>query len=478
MKLIGFILHALLDYLLGKSVLDFLPSYQKEEGTFFVALLLGILLETTISFFILWLGGSVTISLFCSIILISLLNYRNLIQIIKERKISLPDFKSIFQISKTLKWYEWLFSLFILEKIFFILWQLFRLPTIFSDAIVHWSLKALAIYSGANWSMIYEDPTFLGKNLHDIQDYPLQLPLWRATSALLTGEWNEFVSRSDGLLFFIIIIGLTGTTFYRLTNKRWMALGAAFVIASLPLQVWHAASGYGDIAVEAYLLATTVHFIKKDWWLMGLFAAGTIWSKNDGLAVYLPGLIAGLCCFLLFAKGLSLKVRFKNLFSFGMGISIIIPWLVFQSMYTLSIIDTILAPLKAILFTSIVQNNNFYGVLMQSTPTDPSISSIQLFWNFLFLGPTFGLFWWAIFLGLLLSLNRLLFDNMGRSLLLFFLISCAIIYYIFTFTPAYEFLLIQTTIHRTMLQLSGAAWVVLGYAVIFKAGLSQKTKER
>lgn len=470
MKLLTFLIHLLIDFLLGEAILKYLPFSNKSKHSPFIALLLGALIETSICFWCLWSGGTLIVGLFLCISLIVLMNEKNLISIKNRPSILYRSLVSKLRFLTTFKWYEWIFSILIIQKLSFVIWQLYQLPTFFSDALKFWSTQAHAIYGQNNWSMDPNELTFLALNLGIVPDYPLQIPIWRAMSATLNGEWNEFVSRSDGLLFFIIILGIVGTTFYALSGKRWIGLGASFVIASLPLQVWHGAAGYGDIAVEAYLLAAIVIFIRKEWCLMGLFAAGAIWSKNDGLAVYLPGIIAALFCFNLLEKELTWKERSNNILSFGLGMSVVIPWLVFQSLYTQSVFNKILTPLKDIFSSTIpTTNNDFYAVLVQEVgQNEPRINSIQLFWEHLFIGPTFGIFWWIIFIGLFISFKHLLYDNMGRSLFLFFIITCTIIYYIFTFTPAYEYLLIQTTIHRTMLQFAAAAWVILGYAFFLK----------
>jgi len=136
MKLFAFTIHVLINYFLGKSALPFLSNHQKDSSTFFIALLLGILLETTICFLILWLGGNPLISLLFVIVLIVLLQSKHISFSIKEKKVNLPVLKPMIDFLRTLKWYEWFLSLLILEKVLFILWQLFRIPTFFSDDFI------------------------------------------------------------------------------------------------------------------------------------------------------------------------------------------------------------------------------------------------------------------------------------------------------------------------------------------------------
>ncbi len=344
-----------------------------------------------------------------------------------------------------------------------------RMPTFFSDTIKHWSTQARAIYSQVNFSLDPSDSVFLGRQLQTVMDYPLQLPIWRANSAILNGGWNEFVSRSDGLLFFILICGIVGMATWRLSQRRWMALGAAYLVASLPLQVWHGAAGYADIAVEAYLVAAIACLIRRQWLLCGMMMAGAAWAKNDGFALYLPGVFLAIGAYLIFVREIRLVEKAKQMSCFFSGYMLALPWLIFQNKYFDSPFSKMLGPIKKLLSSHPPAPDDFEEVLPQAGPVvEANPPSYQLFWDYVFIGPTSGLFWMFLCIGILLLAKRMLKDNMGRSLLLFFVSTSGIIYYIFTYTPAYEYLLVQTTIHRTMLQFSASSVLIIGYGLHLK----------
>ena len=55
--------------------------------------------------------------------------------------------------------------------------------------------------------------------------------------------------------------------------------------------MWHAAGGYSDIAVEAFLVGAVAAILRKEWLISGVMAAGVVWAKNDGLILYIPSLL-------------------------------------------------------------------------------------------------------------------------------------------------------------------------------------------
>ena len=464
LSIIVFTFHILLNFLFGFGVLSLFTKPRINLETTLGAILLGLFTETLLSFFILWLGGDIQISVIVILVLVLGLNVRHFSNLKNISLFKQPE--SYFKGPFPVKWYEAILLLLIAEKIIVILWQLFRMPTYFSDAIKHWSLTAKAIYSSTNFSMVPNSYEFLGRDFYAVVGYPLQIPIYRAIQATLNFEWNEFVSRSDGFLFFLIICGFIGISFFRFTGKRWMAIGAVYIVASLPLQVWHAASGYADIGVEAFLLAAVYCLIYRKWTLCGVFMAGTIWCKDDGLALYLPGLILAVLTFQFFSTDVSWKKRFKNISLFFVGLATITPWLIFQAMYTNSVLARVLDPLKELFSFREYDPNDYRVVLTQvGEQFQNAQPSYELFWEKVFIGSTHGLLWLVVFVALALLSWKMIRDAMGRSLLLFFISTCVIIFYVFTYTTAYEFLLIETTVHRILLQFSAASLMVLGYGI-------------
>ncbi len=464
MTILAFLLHLLLDFLLGAGILSLLKKDRLPFGHFFIALLIGVVAETMVTFMAMWAGAGLYLAFGLSVLLALMLNVNTFINVFKNPSEFLSKTKGSFSDFSKFSIYDSLFLLLIVQKAGVILWQLFRTPTIHSDALKHWSTQGRLIYSQINFSATHGTKNFLGKQVKVVMDYPLELPIWRANSAILNNGWNEFVSRSDGLLFFIVICGIVGSVMWMLTQKRWIALGAAFIVASLPLQVWHGASGYADIGVEAFLVGAIACFIGKEFLLCGILAAGAIWCKNDGLVLYLAGIVTAVLSFHFLKKEISISKSIKEVGYFFAGLAAVLPWLIFQSLYSYSVFKKLNEPIKDMSGSPGSSAKKLKKVLEKKN-LDPSESSLDLLWEHVFTGSTSGIFWIIIFLGFLILSKRLLSDQIGRGLVLFFITSSAIIYYVFTFTPAYEYLLTQTTIHRVLLQFSAAALLVLGYGV-------------
>ena len=464
MTILAFLLHLLLDFLFGIGILSLLKKEKLPFGHFFIAILLGVFAETMITFVVMWAGANHALAFGLSVLLALVLNAQKAIQVFKSPPNFLLKIKKSLGVFSKFTIFDSLFLLLIFQKMGMIVWQLFRTPTMHSDALKHWSTQGRLIYSQINFSVESGTKNFLGKQVKIIMDYPLELPIWRANSAILNNGWNEFVSRSDGLLFFIVICGIVGSVMWMLTQKRWIALGATFIVASLPLQVWHGASGYADIGIEAFLVGAIACFIGKEFLLCGILTAGAIWCKNDGLVLYLAGIVAAVLSFHFLKKEISFSKSLKGVSYFFGGLAMVLPWLIFQSLYSYSVFQKLNEPIKDMSGSSGGSAKKLKKVLEKKN-LDSSESSLELFWDHVFAGSTSGIFWIIIFFGFLLLSKRLLSDQIGRGLVLFFITSSALIYYVFTFTPAYEYLLTQTTIHRVMLQFSAAAFLVVGYGV-------------
>lgn len=463
--LLVFFAHVGISWLLGRGLLSVFRS-TSSSSPFYIQILIGISMETMLVFLLMINEVPHHLAFAITIAAAAVLNLPAIAKL-KEVKLNLSQVSSSFREQvKSLIWYESLLVLLLLQKIGIVLWQLNRMPTFSSDAIKHWSTQARAIYGQTNFSLDAENSNFLGRQLQVVLDYPLQLPIWRANSALLNGGWNEFVSRSDGLLFFALSALIAYAVVRQITGKRSWGLGAAYLLASLPLMVWHGAAGYADIAITAFLMAAVASIIRKEWLYCGLCMAGAIWAKNDGFAVYLPGFFLGLIVYLAFAKSKTMTKRIKPLQQFTLGLALVLPWLLFQYIYFESVALKLIAPLKNLLGDlpeAVFEKTILLGQV--GTRFDGAPPSYQLFWDYVFTGPSHGLFWIGISLGFLLVSKKLIRVVEGKALMAFFLTTTFIIYYIFTFSPAYEYLLIQTTVHRTLLQFSGAALLVVGYGV-------------
>jgi len=423
--------HVVFDVVFGWTLLSFHQYQRSWTETLFLSVLFGMYVETLSIATLMFLGvslmaaglwtavgmGALTVSAVCW----GRLHYSRI-------SVQQP------------KWYEWALMASVGEKMVFAVWQLTRTPTYFDDALAHWSGRARSLFGEVNWSFDPASSLFLGGNIGN-RNYPLQTVIWRAISAKLNGEWNEIISRADGLIFFIVIVATIWLAVWRFSNLRWVAAAAAFVVSAVPLHAWHAAAGYSDIAVEAFVVAALAALLRAEWFVGGVMAAGAIWSKNDALVLYFPSLL--IAAGLLQMSHKTFQLRWRNVRRFLSGFATIGPWLMFNYIHGLGI-----------------------------TPGQSEVAwhpdAPGLLWAALMKSPTSSTLWISILACLIFSCVAMFNDTIGRALILAFLISLCGIVLTFSSTSAYQFLADETTIHRVMMQFSGMAILVATFGLWLK----------
>jgi hypothetical protein len=425
---------ALFDCVFGWAVLGFIRKRQEAGAEqFFLSLLIGIYGETLLAGTFLFLGLSLSVSGIAAAV-VMLAGIAAALAMKRMRR-PVTGFGSPL-------WFELLALVAIGEKLVFSGWQLLRTHTYFDDALMHWSGRARSLFGGVNWSLDETSPVFLGRQV-GTYNYPLLVIMWRALAAKLVGGWNEILSRADGILFLIAIVGIVWITVWRFTKSRWFSAAAAFCVAAIPLNAWHAAAGFSDIAVEAFVVASVCALIEEEALLAGVLAAGAIWSKNDGLVVYVPALAV--------AAGLMLG---RRALLFLAGAATVAPWLLFNLIHHLGF-----------------QPPTRGG--FQWHPDAPG-----LLWNAFVLSPSSGVLWIFVAAAIAYSARGMLKDVKGRALLTAFFLILGSICFVFLFTSAYQFLADQTTIHRVLMQFSATAFLIAMYGLWLKIPVKAARKRR
>jgi hypothetical protein len=438
--LLFLIAHAALDAVFGWSLLNTRRNERTWLETAVMSVLLGMYVETLVVAVLMFLGMTLVMAGIATALAMSAFTAA----LFRRSWRNSPGLHI-----KALHWYESALLVVTGEKIAFAVWQLFRFHTYFVDALMHWSGRARALYGQVNWSMDSASPFFLGKYI-GFANYPLQTILWRALSAKLTGEWNEVLSRADGIIFFVVIVATVWAAVYRFSNSRAVAAAAAFVVSAIPLEAWHAAGGYSDIAVEAFVVAAVSALMRKDWFASGLMIAGAVWSKNDALVIYFPALLLAVVAMQIHGK---VKPAWRPLASFALGFATIAPWLIFN--YVLSL-----------------------GV----TPVPSSLQwhpgVLRLLFDAFFTSPTSSVLW-SVMLPCLVYFGFAMFkEPTGRALFLAFSAMLATILFLFTATSAYVFLVNESTIHRVLMQFSATAILIATYGLWLKIRPSQRERNQ
>ncbi|MCG6534399.1 MAG: hypothetical protein L7F78_06830, partial [Syntrophales bacterium LBB04] len=411
---------------------------EKERRPFFETLLLGILLGWLLESFLIaiLLYIKIPFAPACgfSIFLIAVFILATIVFKRKEIRFTFPRLGS-------LRWYEWILTVSLTEKFYFILWQLTSVKIWADDALTHWAGRGRCLYGGINWSLDPRSPVFLG-HTSGAKNYPIATPIWRAVTAVFNGGWNDVIARSDSLLFFILVLWAVWTIVYRFSKERYLAAGATFIVLALPFHIWHGVAGYNDIGLEAMLLGALVCYFRGAWFLAGIFIAGCGWMKNEGWVIYIPAFLFGLSVHwkTLWSSGnpTAKKMILKQFAWFAAGTLIIIgPRFLFNHFYR--------------------QDLRFYAAPSRLFFHPIAVKS---FFNAVVTGPTHSIFWILIPLMLGICFPYLRKDLTGKFLITFFaaVVLETLSAYFFT-----QNLNIETSVHRNMLQIYGLSAVVLAY---------------
>jgi len=345
---------------------------------------------------------------------------------------------------------EGIIFLFIAEKAIWSLYSLSKLPVYFDDTLNHWSGRGKAFLDGSNWSWDPESIYFMGKAFGHEQ-YPLFASIWRAVNAALLGRHDAGLERVDGFILWLIILIVTTYWIKEYSGKLWVGLLGAAIIAGIPLQTWHATAGYAEIYIQAFLLLSLYAIFQNKYILAGLLSAAMIWSKNEGLVIFIPCIVSCLSVKLFLEKERLIKDRMKNFFLFNTTwILTMLPWIVFKLM-------------KGVGFTIPTQEGLGYveGALAkmgEAVYNSPSSSILWLFFT----------------ITIILCMKRIIKSNVLLPLAISCFILIVMMTFLFTSTGAYRFLANGLTIHRSLLQIA-PPFVILAVLSLVQKQKTQMT---
>ncbi len=392
-------------------------------------------------------------------------------------------------------WHEWLLLAVAAEKLLSVGRTLAASPIIFDDALTAWAGRARALFGGVNFSWDPASPVFLG--FTGPKDYPLSGPLWNAGSALLAGGWDDALARADGALAWLALAGMLWAAVRRGTGSPLAGSLAGLAALLLPFPFWHALAGYADLPSGAAATACLVLLLRGAYLPAGLAAAAAVWAKNDALYVFAPALLLACLLRLFSLRDLALlrladPVRAKSLGLFLAGMAACAPWLAFRLRFVEGVALSLPAlaglaggaalgaaaavalrratsPLALRLRRLLGQAGLPLLASAVALALGPAMAnrlgSTALSWHpdapALFLSvlvqSTHAVLWPFVAALLLAASPRLLTAPAGRTVLIGLLAPLAAVFFIFSCTPAFEYLVLETTVHRSLLQLYGPA---------------------
>lgn len=434
MSILIILLHALCNFLVGLTILRTLDVKLGRIIRLPIAIVIGAFLETMLGFILIWLNIYEFISFYILTSIAILFWGYNL-----YKKKEIVSFNFTFP---KLNFLEWILLIPIVATVFTSLYATISFPLYFDDAMTHWSGRGKALYGHVNWSMDAASKHFLGQQF-GFEEYPLFVVVWRAITGHLNGGWNDIIAKGDSWLFFVMLLISVYTIINEQTKKKFAALGGTLIVASLPLIWYHSISGYSEIVVACLLSMIAYCLLNKHILIAALLTACTIWTKNEGLFIFLPGFASCLCLFSLISSKFDIKDSvLSSVRYFFLSILFISPWLIFRL-------------IKGVALTVPLKPENYYHP-----------GAIDMFIEMLFSNPSNSILWGCFFFIALVGILKI-FKHPPSIFIASFVILCLFLFiYVFCFTGSNIFLVNQMTIHRSFFQIAPIA-VILIFQVAF-----------
>ncbi|ALM09514.1 MAG TPA: hypothetical protein DEB30_05380 [Candidatus Peribacter riflensis] len=191
-----------------------------------------------------------------------------------------------------------LLAIWTIAKIAFGSFILATTPPYFDDTLKNWNYRAKVFFT----TQTIDIGQMGGEDTGPLSSYPPTVSLAKASLASFAGQWHEGLVNSIHLLWFLASLALLYGVLQRQAGPRWALLGV-YLLASLPLSLFHGVNAYADVFLSAHLFAagsliwsalTEPDAARRSSFLrLGALALGLlIFTKNEALVLYLPILLA------------------------------------------------------------------------------------------------------------------------------------------------------------------------------------------
>lgn len=333
-------------------------------------------------------------------------------------------------------------------KIGSVFYAALKLPLYFDDAMTHWSGRARVLFKKINWSIDPVNSNFLGKQFGN-DEYPLFSVIWRSNTAIMNGSWNDIIAKADGPIFFLISLISSYYISKKLGAKTWVALSIVLIVSSIPLEFFHAFSGYSEITVQALILLFIISLLSKEWIMAGLMSCALAYTKNEGLLLYLP-IFSFLIAWQILRLNFDFKTKIKSFISYLLAaILLISPWLIFKYQ-------------NGIPFSAPVAVENYFHP-----------GSVELFFNAIFNSASSSIYWIFCLFFITIRFSAVMKNHNLQMMGVLLLFTLSLYLYVFCFTGAYIFLINQMTIHRSLLQIAPVV-ILLAAGTLPQLNLAKK----
>lgn len=213
----------------------------------------------------------------------------------------------------------------------FAVWTAMHPPIFAWDAWAQWALKGKMFAAGGPPRGFFQNPDEMYVHLQ----YPLNVPIAESPFYALQDPLGSDLAALVGpallgSLLFLFYAGLA-----RLHGHIFASLGVV-ALASVPALVLNATNGNADAPLGVYLGAASLYLLL--WWrfrsridavLMGLFAGGALWTKQEGM--YVAAAVLALYVLPeLRGRDVPRRQRLRTIVpGIGSAIALPLPWLLF-----------------------------------------------------------------------------------------------------------------------------------------------------
>ncbi len=173
-------------------------------------------------------------------------------------------------------------------------------PLYLDDTIDNWNFRGKIFF--VDQTLTLNVPAGSTTGLGGISSYPPAVPLVKTWLSVLNGQWSEPLISIPHVLWFMVALILIAYAVRRYAAWTW-ALMAAYALGSLPLFFSQGVNAYADVFVAAHLLCVLSPLLAA---LMeanperrlsllrvsGVALSLLLFTKNEGVAIYLPVFLA------------------------------------------------------------------------------------------------------------------------------------------------------------------------------------------
>lgn len=213
-------------------------------------------------------------------------------------------------------------------------------PAFHDDVINNWNFRGKVLYYAQELTLTLERGYGVVED-NKVSSYPPSIPLMKANYAALAGQWNEPLVNAMSMLWYICALILLYCALRWHTSRGWGLIGT-YILSSIPLYLIHGSVPYADLWLSIHVLlalsfllrALKEEDLKRRNTLLALFAfatALTVFTKNEGLALYLPALTL---LFIVAIRKMQSRKRPALTYIILTG-SITIPWLLYKWIHDL-----------------------------------------------------------------------------------------------------------------------------------------------